>query len=68
MTAIPHKVICISLYNDSLEDLDTFVKELKAKGVTRANRSSVIRLALNHLYSYYADEITNESLVSGEVK
>jgi hypothetical protein len=41
-----YKVICISLYNDDLERLDGMVDELKAKGLTKANRSALIRHAL----------------------
>lgn len=41
-----YKVICISLYNDDLANLDRMVEELKARGFTRANRSALIRFAL----------------------
>jgi hypothetical protein len=44
-----YKVICISLYTKDLEDLDRRVDELKARGITKANRSALIRVALDQL-------------------
>lgn len=44
-----YKVICISMYTDDLERLDAMVKELKARGLTKANRSALIRQALLQL-------------------
>ena len=44
-----YKVICISLYPRDLERLDKLVDELKARGVTKANRSALIRVALDQL-------------------
>jgi len=41
-----YKVICISLYTGDLERLDEMVEELKAMGITKANRSALIRHAL----------------------
>lgn len=41
-----YKVICISLYTDDLEHLDAMVDALKARGLTKANRSALIRHAL----------------------
>ena len=41
-----YKVICISLYNDDLAQLDRVVKELKKRGFTKANRSAVLRAAM----------------------
>jgi hypothetical protein len=41
-----YKVICISMYTDTLERLDAMVRELKARGYTKANRSALIRHAL----------------------
>lgn len=41
-----YKVICISLYNQDLERLDGMVDELKRRGFTKANRSALIRFAL----------------------
>jgi len=41
-----YKVICISLYTDDLERLDAMVDQLKARGLTKANRSALIRHAL----------------------
>lgn len=41
-----YKVICISMYNEDLARLDEMVDELKARGLTKANRSALIRHAL----------------------
>jgi hypothetical protein len=41
-----YKVICISLYNDDLARLDGMVDTLKKRGFTKANRSALIRFAL----------------------
>lgn len=42
-----YKVICISLYTSDLEKLDRMVEELKSRGLTKANRSALIRHALD---------------------
>jgi hypothetical protein len=44
-----YKVICISLYTKDLQRLDALVDELKARGMTKANRSALIRVALDQL-------------------
>jgi hypothetical protein len=44
-----YKVICISLYTKDLERLDALVDELKARGITKANRSALIRVALDQI-------------------
>jgi hypothetical protein len=41
-----YKVICISMYTDDLKRLDQMVDSLKARGLTKANRSALIRYAL----------------------
>jgi hypothetical protein len=41
-----YKVICISMYTCDLERLDAMVDRLKARGLTKANRSALIRWAL----------------------
>ena len=41
-----YKVICISMYTDDLSRLDAMVDELKSRGLTKANRSALIRHAL----------------------
>jgi hypothetical protein len=41
-----YKVICISMYTDDLDNLDQMVADLKARGLTKANRSALIRHAL----------------------
>lgn len=44
-----YKVICISIYTRDLERLDGLVDELKKRGVTKANRSALIRAALDQV-------------------
>lgn len=44
-----YKVICISMYTKDLARLDELVEVLKAKGVTKANRSALIRAALDQV-------------------
>ena len=44
-----YKVICISLYTRDLERLDGLVDKLKARGLTKANRSALIRAALDQV-------------------
>ncbi len=44
-----YKVICISLYTQDLEHLDALVDELKGRGMTKANRSALIRAALEQV-------------------
>src|ERR1700722_12533466 len=46
---VHYKVICISLYTRDLERLDASVDALKARGLTKANRSALIRVALEQL-------------------
>ena len=46
---VHYKVICISLYTKDLDRLDGLVDELKARGITKANRSALIRVALEQL-------------------
>jgi hypothetical protein len=44
-----YKVICISMYTRDLKRLDALVDDLKARGVTKANRSALIRAALDQV-------------------
>ncbi|MFO0739861.1 MAG: hypothetical protein U0270_28440 [Labilithrix sp.] len=44
-----YKVICISMYTKDLERLDEVVEQLKGRGITKANRSALIRVALEQL-------------------
>ncbi|WP_438029655.1 hypothetical protein [Sorangium sp. So ce233] len=44
-----YKVICISMYTEDLERLDEMVSALKARGMTKANRSALIRHALSQV-------------------
>jgi hypothetical protein len=44
-----YKVICISMYTKDLERLDELVEQLKGRGITKANRSALIRVALEQL-------------------
>jgi hypothetical protein len=41
-----YKVVCISLYNEDIENLERMVAELKRRGHTKANKSQLIRAAL----------------------
>lgn len=41
-----YKVICISMYTEDLKRLDGMVDALKSRGLTKANRSALIRYAL----------------------
>jgi hypothetical protein len=44
-----YKVICISIYTRDLQKLDETVAELKRRGFTKANRSAVLRAAMEQL-------------------
>ena len=44
-----YKVICISMYTEDLKRLDAMVDSLKARGLTKANRSALIRYALGNV-------------------
>jgi hypothetical protein len=44
-----YKVVSISLYNEDIEQIDRLVDELKAAGHTKANRSSLIRFAIDQV-------------------
>jgi len=44
-----YKVICISMYTDDLSRLDGMVEQLKERGFTKANRSALIRMALDQV-------------------
>lgn len=44
-----YKVICISIYTQDLKRLDGMVDELKTRGLTKANRSALIRAALDQV-------------------
>lgn len=44
-----YKVICISMYTKDLARLDDMVDTLKSKGMTKANRSALIRYALGEV-------------------
>jgi hypothetical protein len=46
---VHYKVICISMYTDDLKRLDSMVEALKARGLTKANRSALIRYALGEV-------------------
>jgi hypothetical protein len=41
-----YKIVCISLYTEDIERLENLVRELKKRGHTKANKSAVIRYAL----------------------
>lgn len=42
-----YKVVCISLYTEDIERLEAMVATLKGRGHTKANKSAVIRYALD---------------------
>jgi hypothetical protein len=42
-----YKVVSISLYQEDIEHLEALVKELKKRGYTKANKSQLIRFALD---------------------
>ncbi len=44
-----YKIVCISLYTSDLVHLDASVNELKALGWTKANRSHLLRIAMQRL-------------------
>jgi hypothetical protein len=44
-----YKVICISMYTEDLQRLDAMVDTLKGRGMTKANRSALIRYALGEV-------------------
>lgn len=44
-----YKVVSISLYKEDIERLEAMVAELKRRGHTKANKSSLIRFALDHV-------------------
>ena len=44
-----YKVICISMYTGDLDRLDGMIDELKGMGLTKANRSALIRHALSQV-------------------
>jgi hypothetical protein len=44
-----YKVICISMYTRDLQELDRMVDDLKGRGLTKANRSALIRFALGQV-------------------
>jgi hypothetical protein len=44
-----YKIVCISLYNDDIERLGRLVDQLKARGHTKANKSQLIRAALDQV-------------------
>jgi hypothetical protein len=46
---VHYKIVCISLYVEDIERLDTLVSELKRRGHTKANKSQVIRAALEQI-------------------
>lgn len=41
-----YKIVCISLYTEDIERLEALVADLKKRGHTKANKSAVIRYAL----------------------
>ncbi|MCS6912227.1 MAG: hypothetical protein RMK29_06845 [Myxococcales bacterium] len=44
-----YKIVCISLYTEDIQRLNAIVAELKRRGHTKANKSQVIRAALEQI-------------------
>jgi len=44
-----YKLVCISLYLDDIARLEALVGELKRRGHPRANKSQIVRLALDQV-------------------
>ncbi len=42
-----YKIVCISLYNEDIARLENLVAELKRRGFSKANKSQLIRFALD---------------------
>jgi hypothetical protein len=42
-----YKIVCISLYTEDIARLEALVAELKRRGHTKANKSALIRYALD---------------------
>jgi hypothetical protein len=42
-----YKIVCISLYTEDIERLEALVADLKKRGHTKANKSAIIRYALD---------------------
>lgn len=42
-----YKIVCISLYTEDIARLEELVADLKRRGHTKANKSAVIRYALD---------------------
>jgi hypothetical protein len=42
-----YKIVCISLYNEDIARLESLVAELKRRGFSKANKSQLIRFALD---------------------
>ena len=42
-----YKIVCISLYTEDIARLEALVGELKGRGHTKANKSALIRYALD---------------------
>jgi hypothetical protein len=42
-----YKIVCISLYNEDIARLEELVAELKRRGFSKANKSQLIRFALD---------------------
>lgn len=57
-----YKVICVSMFKWDLAELDQMVESLKARGLARANRSWLIRYALDKIQ---VDDITREDVYGG---
>ena len=44
-----YKIVCISLYTEDIDRLERLVTELKSRGYTKANKSQIIRAAIDQI-------------------
>ncbi len=45
----PYRNLCVSVYDQDIARWDAFVRELKRRGYTKANRSALLRYAMRQL-------------------
>ena len=45
----PYRKLCVSIYDPDIARWDAFVRELKRRGYTKANRSALLRYAMRQL-------------------
>lgn len=62
-----YKVICLSLYTRDQERLAALVAEMKERGITRANKSLVVRIALAQFNLEQAVRAADERMSQGDL-